>query len=409
MAAPHASGRPLLLLGALSVVNLLNFVDRQVLYAVFPALKEDLGLTDAELGLAGSAFIIVYMAVTPIAGLLGDRLNRPRLVALGVVLWSGATVLSASARNFLQLLVARTAVGVGESSYAPLCTAMIGDSFPPARRAASLAVFNVAVPVGSALGYLLGGTIAAHFGWRAAFYVVGAPGLLLAVAIALLRDPPRGATESTAQPPAGSESISALLADRVFVVTTAAMAALTFVLGALAAWLPTFLVRVHGLSIAEAGASFGTLTALTGLVGTALGGWLGDRAARRHPRGHLRVSAIGLLLAAPVTLLAIASSHPVVFWSSTAVAEVLVFLNVGPLNAVIVGAAAPAIRARAVAVNVFAIHLLGDALSPWIVGALSDRFGLRLGLAVLPPVLALSGALCLLAGRFVASAPPARS
>ncbi len=395
-----------MLLGVLSVVNLLNFVDRQVLYAVFPAVQADLGLTDAELGLAGSAFIVLYMAVTPIAGLLGDRLNRPRFAALGIALWSGATVLSASARSFSQLLFARAAIGVGESCYAPLSTAMIADSFPPARRAASLAVFNAAVPVGSALGYLLGGTIAAHFGWRAAFYAVGAPGLLLAAAVALLRDPRRGATDPIAE--AGSASISALLADRVFVVTTAAMAALTFVLGAMAAWLPTFLVRLHGLSIAEAGASFGALTALTGLVGTALGGWLGDRASRLDPRGYLRVSAIGLLLAAPVTLLAVASSHPVVFWCSTAAAEVLVFLNVGPLNAVIVGAAAPAIRARAVAVNVFAIHLLGDAVSPWLVGAVSDRFGLRWALAVLAPILVLSGALCLLAARFVARARPPR-
>ena len=195
MAAPPAPVRPLLLLGALSVVNLLNFIDRQVLFAVFPAVKSDLGLSDAELGLAGSAFIVVYMFVTPIAGLLGDRLHRPRLVALGVGLWSAATALSASARSVSQLLLARAAVGVGESCYAPLCTSMIGDSFPPSRRAASLAVFNVAVPVGSALGYLLGGTIGAYFGWRAAFYVVGLPGLLLALALAVLPDPPRGAMD----------------------------------------------------------------------------------------------------------------------------------------------------------------------------------------------------------------------
>jgi len=200
----------------------------------------------------------------------------------------------------------------------------------------------------------------------------------------------------------GAESVATLLTDPVFVTTTAAMAALTFVLGALAAWLPTFLVRIHGLSLAAAGASFGGLTAVTGLLGTALGGWLGDRAARRDPRGYLRVSAFGLLLAGPATLLAVLSSHPIMFWSATAIAQVLVFLNVGPLNAVIVGTAAPAIRARAVAANVVAIHLFGDALSPWLVGVLSDRHGLRWGLGVLAPILLVSGVLCLLAGRFVA-------
>jgi predicted MFS family arabinose efflux permease len=266
-------------------------------------------------------------------------------------------------------------------------------------------VFNVAVPVGSALGYLLGGTIGAHFGWRAAFYVVGLPGLLLSLVLAVFPDPPRGAMDPPGHTAPGATRVRTLMVDPLFAVTTSAMAALTFVLGALAAWLPTYLVRIHGLSLAEAGASFGALTALTGLLGTALGGWLGDRAAGGDARGYLRVSAIGLLLAAPVTLLAIASSHPAVFWCSTAVAEVLVFLNVGPLNAVIVGTAAPAIRASAVAANVFAIHFFGDAISPWLVGLVSDRYGLRWGLALLAPILAISGSLCLIGGRFVADKP----
>ena len=408
MAAPPAPARPLLLLGALSVVNLFNFIDRQALFAVFPAVKADLGLSDAELGLAGSAFIVVYMIVTPITGLAGDRLRRPRLIALGVGLWSAATALSASARNISQLLLARAAVGVGESCYAPLCTSMIADSFPPSRRAASLAVFNVAVPVGSALGYLLGGTIGAYFGWRAAFYAVGLPGLLLALAIAFLPDPPRGEMDLPGQAAPGATRVRTLLVDPLFGVTTAAMAALTFVLGALAAWLPTFLVRAHGLSLAEAGTSFGAMTAVTGLLGTALGGWLGDRAARRDARGYLRVSAIGLLLAAPITLVAIVSTHPAIFWSSTALAEVLVFLNVGPLNAVIVSTASPAIRASAVAANVFAIHFFGDAISPWLVGLVSDRYGLPWALGLLAPILVLSGSLCLLGGRFVTDGPRQR-
>ena len=388
------------LLAALTAVNLLNFVDRQVLFAVFPAVKEDLGLRDAELGLAASAFIVVYMMVTPIAGYLGDRFHRPRLIALSVALWSAATLASGAARTFSALLISRALVGIGESSYAPLSSAMIGDSFPVERRGSSLGIFNVAVPVGSALGYLLGGLIAARFGWRAAFYVVGIPGLVLAATMLALHDPQRGAMDRSL--PAGA-TMSALLTDRVYVVTTAAQAALTFVLGALAAWLPTFLVRLHGLSIGVAGGGFGLVTAVAGLVGTGLGGWLGDRALRRDPRGHLRVSAVGLLLAAPAAGLAIATDDPIVFWAATAIAEILVFLNVGPLNAVIVGVAAPSIRATAVAANILAMHLFGDALSPWVVGALSDRFGMRRALAIMPPMLVLSGILCLVAARYVAN------
>jgi MFS family permease len=394
------SARPGVLLAALSTVNLLNFVDRQMLYAVFPAIKEELGLRDAQLGLAASAFIVVYMVVTPVAGILGDRLRRLPVVAASVALWSAATLLSGAARSFSGLLLGRGLVGVGEASYAPLSVAMISDAFPESRRGSSLAVFNLAVPVGSALGYVLGGLIAAHFGWRTAFYVVGVPGLAMGAMMLALVEPTRGAMDH--DPSAFSQrSLSGLLADPVYAVTTAAMAALTFVLGALAAWMPTFLVRLHGQSIGTAGATFGILTALTGLVGTMLGGWIGDRAFRRHPAGYLWLSGFGLLMAAPAAAVAIVAERPEVFWSATALAEVLVFLNVGPLNAVIVGVAAPAIRATAVAVNILCLHLFGDALSPWVVGALSDRFGLRAALAIMPPMLLLSGGLCLAAGRFV--------
>lgn len=388
------------LLAALSTVNLLNFIDRQVLFAIFPAIQQDLGLRDAELGLAASVFIVVYMITTPIAGVLGDRLRRLHVVAASVALWSVATLLSGTASSLPTLLAARAAVGVGEASYAPLCSAMISDRFPTARRGSSLAVFNLAVPVGSALGYVLGALVAARFGWRAAFYIVGAPGLAMAGLLLLLREPIRGAMDRDCQA-RSAHTITDVVTDPVYGVTTAAMAALTFVLGALAAWMPTFLVRLHGLSITRAGTTFGILTAAMGLLGTALGGWLGDRAFRRHPAGHLWISGAGLLLAAPTAAVAIFADQPSVFWSATALAEVLVFLNTGPLNAVIVGVAAPAVRATAVAVNVLCLHLFGDALSPWVVGSLSDRFGLRSALAIMPPMLIVAGILCLVAGRLV--------
>ena len=394
--------RPRILLTVLTTVNLLNFVDRQILFAVFPAIQRDLSLSDAELGLAASAFIVVYMIVTPIAGLLGDRLRRLPVAAAGVALWSAATLVSGTVRGFPALLGARALVGVGEASYAPLSAAIISDSFPSEQRGSRLAIFNVAVPVGSALGYVAGAIIAEHFGWRAAFFMVGAPGFALAALMLLFTEPSRGAMERSEHAEPSRHTLAALLADPIYAITTVAMSALTFVLGALAAWMPTFLVRLHGLSLADAGTSFGLLTAATGLAGTALGGWLGDRARRRHPAGYLRVSGVGLLAAAPFAALAVFTERASVFWCATAFAEILVFLNVGPLNAVIVGVAAPAIRATAVAVNILAIHLLGDALSPWMVGALSDRLGLRAALSIMPPMLLLSGALCLAAGRFVA-------
>ena len=290
---------------------------------------------------------------------------------------------------------------MGEATYSPLSSAMIADAFPLARRGSSLATFNVAVPVGSACGYVLGGLIAERFGWRAAFYLVGAPGLVLAAMMPFLGEPERGATDSPSAEALSVRRFADLWRSPVYGVTTAAMAALTFVLGGLGAWMPTFLFRVHGLSLASASVTFGLLTAVTGLAGTVLGGWMGDWALRRHPSGYLRVSAAGLLLAAPAAWLAIGSDQPAIFWSATAAAEILVFLNTGPLNAVIVSVAAPRLRATAVAFNILCIHLFGDALSPWIIGALSDGIGLRAALGVVPPVLIVAGVLCLAAGRFM--------
>jgi sugar phosphate permease len=187
------------------------------------------------------------------------------------------------------------------------------------------------------------------------------------------------------------------------------MAALTFVLGALAAWMPTFLVRVHGLSMGAAGSAFGLLTVLTGVVGTMAGGMLGDRALRGHPAGYLWVSAAGLFLAVPATWIAIRVDVPVLFWTFAAIAETLVFLNTGPLNAVIVSVADANTRAMAVGANVLFIHLFGDALSPWLVGTLSDRFGIRSALEVMAPALLLSGLLCVVAGRVLTASASARS
>ncbi len=389
------------LLALLTLANLLNYVDRQILFAMFPEVQRDLGLADSELGLLGSAFIVVYMLVTPLAGSAGDRWSRVRTVAAGLAIWSLATMLAGVASGFVSLLLARSIVGIGEACYAPLGSAMIGDVYPAERRGWSLSVFNLAVPVGSAFGYILGGLLAARFGWRAAFFLVGAPGLAVAGALLWLREPARGAADEPAAAHALAGRIGDLARDPLFVTTSLSMAALTFVLGALAAWMPTFLVRVHGLSTSAAGATFGIVTAATGVIGTMLGGWLGDLLLERDRRGHLLVSAAGLLLSVPATAVAIYADSPPVFWAATAIAEVLVFLNVGPLNAVILGAAAPGIRATAVAVNILAIHVLGDALSPAAVGFVSDRYGLRVAMALMPPMLLVSAVLCLAAGRHV--------
>lgn len=400
---PPAPGLRRYALALLLAVNLLNYVDRQVLYAVFPLIKADLGLTDTELGFLGSSFMLCYMTIAPLFGWLGDRGRRTRLAAFGLAVWSAATALAGSAGSYRTLLAARTAVGVGEASFGTVSPGLVADYFPRERRGRAMSLFYLAIPVGSALGYLLGGLAGGRWGWHTAFLLVGLPGLLLVPPLLLLREPPRGGTEFSSPAAGAAPRYRDLLRNRSFVVNTLAMAAMTFALGGLAQWLPTFLYRLHGLDVARANTVFGAITVLAGIVGTAAGGWLGDRWQRRSPRGYLLVSAVGFLVGAPLTAAAILAPSTPACLALTFCAETFLFLNTGPLNTVIVTVTGPAVRSMAFAVNIFCIHALGDAVSPTVIGWLSDRWGLRAGLMLTPAAVLLAAVLCLWCGRYMAA------
>jgi len=206
------------LLWLLFAVNLFNYIDRQILFSVFPAVKTDLKLTDTQLGLLASAFMWVYLSVAPVFGVLADRRSRPRLMGLGVGIWSAATALSGMIRSYGQLLLGRALVGVGEASYGSVAPAMLSDAFEPAHRGRALAVFSMAIPVGSALGYLLGGMFERAFGWRAAFFIVGIPGMWLAWTVGRLSDVARGGAGQSARTP--SRTAAPRLADYLELLKT---------------------------------------------------------------------------------------------------------------------------------------------------------------------------------------------
>ncbi|HWI40409.1 MAG TPA: MFS transporter, partial [Verrucomicrobiae bacterium] len=267
MEAPSPSARRVL--GLLLAVNLLNYLDRQALYAVFPLLKEDLALSDGALGLLGSAFMLCYMLSAPLFGWLGDRGNRSRVGAFGLAAWSVATIFSGLASSYRALLPARALVGLGEASFGTVSPGLLSDYYPKERRGRALSWFYLAIPVGSALGYLLGGVLGHRFGWQAAFLMVGAPGLLLVYPLLRLRDPrPAVAPGGTGAAGGGR----ALLSNRSFVANTLAMAAMTFAMGGLAQWVPSFYCRAHSLDVARANLLFGGITVVAGICGTTLGG-----------------------------------------------------------------------------------------------------------------------------------------
>jgi len=390
-------------LALLLAVNLLNYIDRQVLFAVFPLIKDDLRLSDTALGFLGSAFMFSYMLFAPLFGWLGDRWSRTRLAAGGLVVWSLATALAGLAPGYRTLLAARATVGIGEASFGTVSPGLISDFFPKERRGRVLAWFYVAIPVGSALGYLLGGVLGQQYGWHAAFMIVGVPGLLLAIPIALLRTPPRGGDDTEVQAPAGnlSAGYAALFRNRSFVLNTLAMAAMTFAIGGLAQWIPSFLYRMHALDVAKGNTLFGATTVLAGILGTLAGGWLGDRWQKRSGRGYLQVSGWGFLIGTPFAAWAILAPGLTGCMSAIFIAEFFLFLNTGPLNTVIINVTAPSVRAMAFAVNIFFIHALGDAVSPSILGWLSDRWDLRSALLITPAAMLLAGLLCFVCARFV--------
>lgn len=389
------------ILAVLTAINFVNYLDRYVLSAVLEPIKLELHLQDDASGLLGTVFMVVYMAAAPLGGHLGDRIARNRVAAVGIALWSLATVGSGLAQDYPTLLAMRAAVGIGEAGYATVAPAVIADLFRPEARGRKLAIFYLAIPVGSALGYVVGGAVAEAWGWRSAFFVAGAPGLVLGIVAWLLPDPPRGAMDDEREPtPAAvtlADALRSVLRNVAWRDVTVGMTLMTFAMGGIAFWMPSYLVREHGLGVGEANTAFGGVTVVAGFIGTLLGGALGDRAVRRRSGGYLRVSGWGLLLGAPLAALLPFAGTPSMVFVVAFFAELLLFLNTGPLNAALVASVPPALRARAVAINVFFIHALGDAISPWLMGLASKQTGLGVAIAATAVPIA-AGGLVLLRG-----------
>jgi len=383
-------------LAVLTFINLFNYLDRWVVAAVVESIKRsELHLSDTQLGFVGTGFIIVYTLTSPLFGRLGDRRARPPLIAIGVAIWSIATAMAGFARGFVSLFSARSAVGVGEAAYGTIAPALLADFFPLERRGRVFAVFFAAIPVGSAAGYVLGGVVDQHFGWRAAFWIAGTPGLLLSALALMVKDPPRGLHDPAAgrvtAPKKWLDAYRDLLRNPPYILAVVGYGAYTFALGGLAFWMPAFLERVRGMPRSEATVTFGVIALGTGIVGTFAGGWLGDLFLPRSRQAYLWVSGISTLAAAPITYVAISDPRRSVFLTAIVIAEVLIFMSTGPVNSAIVNAVAPGERATALGLSVFVMHFLGDIPSPPLIGSLSDASSLDRGLLIVPAAIVMAG------------------
>jgi predicted MFS family arabinose efflux permease len=388
----------------LTTLNLFNFIDRYVLPGVQPLIQHDFRIDDAKAGLLTSAFFFTYMLVAPATGWLGDRLPRKPLIVAGALIWSAATLLTAFVHDYQTLLIRHAAVGIGEATFSIFAPAMLADFYPEEDRNRVLSIFYITIPVGGALGYLMGGELGEHFGWRMPFYVAALPGVLIALAFWIfVREPKRGSAD-TLQPSATRTSFRGLFKNPAYWTATLGMAMWTFAVGGISTWLPTFLRRFAGYSVAGAGLTAGEITAIDGLLATIAGGWLAQRWLRRNHCALYLLSAWSAILAIPFAIVFL-FGPPRLLLPAAYLAEFCLFLNTGPLNAAIVNSVAAPIRATAISVNLFVIHALGDAFSPGLIGHISDATNLRVGLAATLISLAVSGAILFSGSRFAPRLP----
>ncbi len=359
-------------------INFLNYMDRYTLPAVLEPLGRELLLSDEQRGFLGTVFLLSYMVTAPMFGIFGDRFRRPRVISVGIFIWSLATFITAFSRSYPQLLLLRALVGVGEAAYYGLGVAMLCDIIPEHDRPSKLTFFFLAIPLGSAVGFGIAGTVAQLMGWRSAFMLAGIPGILIAALMWFTSDPERGLNDSAndaASQLSFSGKMKQLFTNRFWIVATLCYAFYSFAIGALTHWGASFLMRAHALSASKAGIFAGGITALSGILGTFWGGWVVQRWQDRFPNVDIYFSAITLLLgSAGIALFLVASdvsfALPVLLVSLT-----FLFANTTPVNNITVTPLPASIRAWGASVNVFLIHAFGDAISPSAVGILSDSMG----------------------------------
>jgi MFS transporter, Spinster family, sphingosine-1-phosphate transporter len=397
------AGRSALLL--LLAINLFNYIDRQVLAAVEPDIRATFFAPNdpnamAISGLLGDAFLITYMISAPILGWLADRFSRWVIVGSAVIIWSLASGASGLAQTFTILFITRIFVGIGEGGYGPAAPTILSDLFPIAKRGSVMAAFCAAIPVGSALGYVLGGLIGTHFGWRWAFYAVVLPGLLLGLICFTQRDPPRtGRPAFLELKRRRLHDYLMLFRSRSYVTNTIAQTITTFVLGGLGFWIPAYL-RFRNQSPARGMTIFGGIVVVAGLVSTLLGGVLADKLRPRFPGSDFLVSGVGMIIACPLFITSLYLPFPAA-WFVMFVAIFFMFLNTGPSNTAIANVSLPHIRASAFALNIFIIHAFGDVPAFPTIGYIAGHSDIRIAFVFVSFLILIAGAVWIFSVKYL--------
>ncbi|MGD0523727.1 MAG: MFS transporter [Polyangiaceae bacterium] len=388
---------PKAILALLTALNLLNYLDRYVLSAVLKPLQDELQLSNFVGGSLATVFLLGFFVTSPLFGHWSDRAGpggRRALIVLGVVVWSVATVATGLATNAWTLLLARAVVGVGEASYVTIAPTIIDEVAPPEKKGSWLAIFYTAIPVGSALGYLTGGAVEhATHSWRHAFFVAGGPGIALGMLCLLIQEPARRALTERTNLLHTARKLARVPLYRALVL---GQCAYTFAIGGFGYWAPKYVAAQYGMETGHASFVFGLVTVAGGAIGTLVGGRLGDRATRGQTadaliaRGNLTVSAIATGLGAPLAAAALGASTGNLFFAIVLPCQIALFIPGGPFNVAILRSVPPALRASAMALSIFASHLLGDLWSPPLIGLVADHAPMAWAMLAVPITFALA-------------------
>jgi predicted MFS family arabinose efflux permease len=397
---PGAWSALALLLG----INLFNYIDRQILAALEPEIRATFFLPNdpnamTRTGLLGDAFLITYMVSAPLLGWLADRFSRWIICGCAVALWSFASGATGLAGSFAILVATRVCVGIGEGGYGPAAPTILADLFPIESRGRVMAVFCSAIPVGSALGYVLGGQVGEHLGWRWAFYLVTPPGLLLALLCFFRRDPRAKSDSPLIKNRPRIRDYLALFRIRSFAFNTLAQATMTFAVAGLGFWIAEYL-RFRGQPAASAKTIFGGVTVVAGLTSTLSGGWLADKLRRKFPSADFLISGWGMIVACPFFVASLYMPFPTA-WLPMFVAIFCLFLNTGPSNTAIANVSLPSMRAMAFALNIFVVHVLGDLLAFPSIGFVGGHSNIRIAFLFVTGVMLISGIIWLLGMKFL--------
>jgi MFS transporter, Spinster family, sphingosine-1-phosphate transporter len=402
-----SSGKPLLgaraALWLLLGINLFNYIDRQVLAAVEPNIRATLFAANdvnamAKTGTLGTAFLITYMLTAPALGWLADRFSRWIIIGSAVILWSLASGASGLAATFFALFVTRVFVGIGEGGYGPAAPTVLADLFPLATRGRVLAVFCAAIPVGSALGYVLGGLINEHLGWRWAFYLVAPPGLLLGLLCFFQRDPRACGITRPERQRASLDDYVALFRTPSYVLNCAAQTAMTFAIGGIGFWVAAYL-KFRGQP-PSATKFFGVIIVVAGLVSTLLGGWMGDRLRKRYAGSYFLISGLGMIVAFPLFVMMLFTPFPAA-WFFMFASVFFIFLNTGPSNTALANVSRPKVRAAAFALNILVIHALGDAAAFPIIGFIAGHTNMNVAFLFVSVMMLVAAAAWLMGVKYL--------